>query len=137
MPQTIEITNDDQVDLIFSALANPTRRAIVMRLLEGDATVGELAQPFSMSPPAVTRHLKVLEAAGLMTRKRKAQFWTCRIETTSIDALVEWANQCRSIWETSLDRLESRLAKSDQRNFHQPPQQPNDISDFTQEATND
>lgn len=101
----------DQLSLTFSALADPTRRAILARLATGEATVNELAQPFSVSLPAISRHLKVLERAGLITRRRAAQ---SRPTSLRIDALEEaeaWMDTCRMTWESRMDRLEAHLKK--------------------------
>jgi DNA-binding transcriptional ArsR family regulator len=93
----------------FSALADPTRRAILARLAKGDATVLELAEPFSMSLPAVSKHLKVLERAGLIARGRDAQRRPCHLETGPLKEVAEFAELYRQHWEASLDRLEGYL----------------------------
>ena len=101
----------DQLSLTFAALADPTRRGILARLARGEATVNELAEPFSVSLPAISRHLKVLERAGLITRRRAAQ---SRPTSLRIDALEEaeaWMDTCRVIWEGRMDRLEAHLKK--------------------------
>jgi DNA-binding transcriptional ArsR family regulator len=99
------------LDLTFSALADPTRRAILARLTQGEASVTELAQPFlsSMSLPAVTKHLKVLERAGLITKSRDAQFRPCRLNATALREASDWMEQYRVYWEESLDRLDAYL----------------------------
>jgi DNA-binding transcriptional ArsR family regulator len=97
---------DDRLSLTFQALADPTRRAILARLGQGDATVGELAKPFRISLPAVSRHLKVLEAAGLIARERAAQWRRCRLNPAALDDAVSWIEQTRAFWRGSLDRLE-------------------------------
>lgn len=97
--------------MTFAALADPTRRAILARLATGEATVNELAEPFSVSLPAISRHLKVLERAGLITRRRAAQ---SRPTSLRIDALEEaeaWMDACRTTWESRMDRLEAHLKK--------------------------
>ena len=100
----------DQLSLTFAALADPTRRAIVARLAEdGEVTVNDLAEPFPMSVQAVSRHLKVLERAGLITRGRTAQLRPSRLEGAPLRALAEWLEQYREIWEGRLDRLADRL----------------------------
>lgn len=96
---------DDSLSQVFAALADPTRRAILARLAAGEAPVKELARPFELSAPAITKHLKVLERAGLISRSRKAQLRPCRIEQRGLDAATEWLEQHRAAWEESLDRL--------------------------------
>ncbi|HVH01953.1 MAG TPA: metalloregulator ArsR/SmtB family transcription factor [Amaricoccus sp.] len=99
----------DPLSLTLSALADPTRRAILARLAEGEATVGELAQPFAMSLPAVSRHLKVLETAGLIARGREAQWRPCRLEPEPLRQVAGWIDGYRSFWEASFDRLDAYL----------------------------
>ena len=96
---------DDQLTATFSALADPTRRAILARLASGDATVTELAEPFEMSLPAVSRHLKVLEQAGLISRSRDAQWRPCRLAPEPLKDAAGWLDDYRRFWEESLDRL--------------------------------
>jgi DNA-binding transcriptional ArsR family regulator len=100
----------DPLSRTLSALADPTRRAIVARLAEGEATVGELAKPFAMTLPAVSRHLKVLERAGLITRGREAQWRPCRLEPAPLIAVEAWLAAYRRQWEARFDRLEAYLA---------------------------
>ena len=95
----------DQLSVVFSALADPTRRAILERLSRGEATVLELAAPFAMSLPAVSKHLKVLERAGLITRGREAQWRPCRLEPKAMQGAADWLDDYRQLWEESLDRL--------------------------------
>jgi len=95
----------DQLTATFSALADPTRRAILARLSTGDATVTELAEPFEMSLPAVSRHLKVLEHAGLISRSRDAQWRPCRLAAEPLRDAAGWLDDYRRFWEESLDRL--------------------------------
>ncbi len=105
----------DQLDLTFAALADPTRRGILARLAKGEATVNELAEPFSVSLPAISRHLKVLERAGLITRRRAAQ---SRPTSLRIDALEEaeaWMDTCRVTWERRMDRLGAHLEEVQKR----------------------
>ena len=97
------------LDSTFAALADPTRRAIVARLAAGDATVLELAAPFDISLPAVSRHLKVLERAGLIARGREAQWRPCRLEAGPLRDAADWLEYYRQFWEQSLDRLEDYL----------------------------
>jgi DNA-binding transcriptional ArsR family regulator len=99
----------DPLSLTFAALADPTRRSILTRLAEGEATVGELAEPLPMSLPAVSRHLKVLERAGLITRGRTAQLRPSRLEGAPLREVAEWLEQYRAVWEGRLDRLALRL----------------------------
>jgi DNA-binding transcriptional ArsR family regulator len=99
----------DQLSSTFAALADPTRRAILGRLTEGDATVNELAEPFPISVQAVSQHLKVLEHAGLITRTRTAQLRPSRLEGAPLRDAVEWLEKYRPFWEGSFDRLEARL----------------------------
>jgi len=99
----------DPLSATFSALADPTRRAILARLALGETTVTDLAQPFDMSLPAVTKHLKVLERAGLITRGREAQWRPCKLEATPLRSVADWVEQYRQHWEARLDRLEVYL----------------------------
>lgn len=101
----------DPLTQTLSALADPTRRAILARLSKGEATVNELAEPFAMSLPAVSKHLKVLERAGLISRGREAQTRPCRIEPETLKAVDGWLSDYRALWEQRLDRLEAHLAK--------------------------
>lgn len=101
----------DPLSATFSALADPTRRAILARLALGETTVSELAKPFEISGPAISKHLKVLEHAGLITRGRDAQWRPCRIEPQALKSLDEWLEQYRRFWEDKLDRLEDYLRK--------------------------
>lgn len=108
----LERVGDGGVDLdaAFAALADPTRRAIVSRLAEGECTVNELAAPFDISLPAVSRHLKVLEQAGLISRSREAQRRPCRLRVDALDAMGRYVVHTRVAWEQRLDRLERFLA---------------------------
>jgi DNA-binding transcriptional ArsR family regulator len=99
----------DRLTVTFSALADPTRRAILTRLASGEASVTELAAPFDMSLPAISKHLKVLEHAGLITRGREAQWRPCRLEARPLKNAVDWLEHYRVFWEQSLDRLEAYL----------------------------
>ena len=98
-----------ELDAVFSALADPTRRAIVARLAKGETTVGELAKPFRISGPAVTKHLKVLEGAGLIARSRRAQQRPCRLVPKPLKEATDWMEQYRRLWEERLDRLDDYL----------------------------
>jgi DNA-binding transcriptional ArsR family regulator len=101
----------DQLSATFSALADPTRRAILARLASGETSVTELAEPFEMSLPAVTKHLKVLERAGLITRSREAQWRPCHLEAKPLQEVSDWVEQYRQFWEQRLNRLETYLKK--------------------------
>jgi len=97
------------LDQTFAALADPTRRAIIARLATGEATVTELAAPFAMSQPAISKHLKVLERAGLISRGRDAQRRPCRLEAAELKAAVDWLAAYRSFWESQYQRLDALL----------------------------
>ncbi len=99
----------DQLSATFAALADPTRRAILARLVSGECSVTSLAEPFAMSMPAVSKHLRVLERAGLVARGREAQWRPCRIEAGPLQQVAEWTERYRHIWEGRLDRLDSYL----------------------------
>ena len=99
----------ESLDRTFAALADPTRRAILARLSTREASVTELAEPFAMSLPAVSKHLKVLERAGLITRGREAQWRPCRLEAKPLREVADWMEHYRRFWEESLDRLEDYL----------------------------
>jgi DNA-binding transcriptional ArsR family regulator len=101
----------DQLSFTFAALADPTRRSILTRLAEGEATVNELAEPFSVSLPAISRHLKVLERAGLIVRSRQAQWRPSRLQADPLDEAVEWMLSRKATWEARLDRLEMHLRR--------------------------
>ena len=100
----------DPLSRTFAALADPTRRAILARLARGEATVGELAKPFDMSGPAVSKHLKVLEQAGLVTRGRDAQYRPRRLRATPIRQVAKWTEKYREFWDPSYERLDDYLA---------------------------
>ncbi len=112
-----------QLDLTFSALADPTRRAILARLSSGEASVTELAEPFKMSLPAVSKHLKVLQRAGLIARGREAQWRPCRIEASPLKDVSEWLEHYRRFWEESLDRLENYLRELQKKKKHGQPKE--------------
>lgn len=99
----------DQLSTTFAALADPTRRAILARLANGEASVTELAKPFDMSLPAISKHLKVLEAAGLIARSREAQYRPCHLEAGPLKDIADWLEFYRRFWEQSFDRLEAYL----------------------------
>jgi DNA-binding transcriptional ArsR family regulator len=102
----------DQLSVTFSALADPTRRAILARLSSGEASVGELAEPFDISLPAVTKHLKVLQKAGLISQGREAQWRPCRLEAKPMREAAQWMESYREHWEQRLDRLGDYLRES-------------------------
>ena len=104
-------SHTDALSATFAALADPTRRAILARLASGECSVGELAEPFAMSMPAVSKHLSVLESAGLITRRRQAQWRRCRIEAARLAEVAAWTEQYREIWQQRLDRLDSYLGQ--------------------------
>lgn len=120
--------NPDRLSLMFSALADPTRRAILARLALGETTVSELAKPFDISGPAVSKHLKVLEQAGLISRGREAQWRPCRIEPQSLKRVDEWLEQYRQFWEERLNRLEDYLRRLQPKGpagpIKRPPKKP-------------
>jgi DNA-binding transcriptional ArsR family regulator len=99
----------DPLSLAFAALADPTRRAILARLASGECTVGELAKPFAMSGPAVSKHLRVLERAGFVSRGRNAQWRPCRLQPGPIKQVADWADNYRRFWDASYQRLDSYL----------------------------
>jgi DNA-binding transcriptional ArsR family regulator len=105
----VEAALDDRLDETFAALANATRRAILARLAEGEATVSELAAPFDMQLPAISKHIKVLEHAGLVVRSRRAQFRPCRLAPDRLAEVATWADQYRAIWDERFDRLDNQL----------------------------
>jgi DNA-binding transcriptional ArsR family regulator len=101
----------DQLSLTFAALADPIRRAMLARLAEGEATVGELAAPFDVSLPAISRHLKVLERAGLVARSRNAQWRPSRLQAEPIDDAVDWLHERKRTWEARMDRLDAHVRR--------------------------
>ena len=103
--------SSDRLSVTFAALADPTRRAILARLALGETTVSELARPFKMSGPAVSKHLKVLERAGLIARGREAQWRPCRLEAAPMKDASDWLEGYRRFWEQSFDRLDAYLAR--------------------------
>jgi DNA-binding transcriptional ArsR family regulator len=105
----------DQLSSIFAALADPTRRAILARLAQGEASVKELAAPFKMSPPAVTKHLKVLQRAGLITQGRQAQWRPCRLEAAPLKDVADWLEDYRRFWDQRFERLDEYLSELQQK----------------------
>ena len=102
---------NDPLSITFAALADPTRRAILERLAQGDATVGELAEPFRMTMPAISKHLSVLERAGLISKSRDGQRRNCRITATPLKNATSWLNEYRRHWEANLESLDAYLAR--------------------------
>jgi DNA-binding transcriptional ArsR family regulator len=102
---------DDELSRTFAALADPTRRAILARLADGPAPANELAQPFDMTPQAISKHLKVLESAGLISRSRQGQWRPCRLEVAPLDAISAWVERYRAVWEDSFTRLDAEIKK--------------------------
>jgi DNA-binding transcriptional ArsR family regulator len=123
-------TPADTLSLTFAALADPTRRAILARLSQGETSVTELAAPFDLSLPAISKHLKVLQRAGLITQSRKAQWRPCRIEAGPLKDVSDWVEQYRHIWEQRFDRLDDYLrqlqreAKQHEPNKTEEPHDP-------------
>ena len=105
----------DSLSLTFAALADPTRRAILSRLAQGEATVNQLAEPFELRLPTVSKHLKVLQRAGLVTQTRKAQWRPCRLEAAPLKQVAEWAEAFRAHWEQRFERLDAFLAELEQK----------------------
>ena len=101
--------DEDRLDETFAALANSTRREILARLARGEATVNELAKPFAMTLPAISKHLKVLERAGLVVRARHAQYRPCSLEATPLEEVAAWAEQYRPVWEARFDRMDDYI----------------------------
>lgn len=112
MPPALQPPSADPLGAKFAALADPTRRAILQRLARGETSVKELAAPFAMSLPAVSKHLKVLERAGLIVRSRDAQWRPCRIEPGALRDVDDWLEKYRRLWEAGLDRLDKYLAEN-------------------------
>lgn len=116
------VKHEAQLDAVFTALAHPARRAMLARLGQGEATVGELAEPLAMSLPAVTKHLKMLERAQLISRSRSAQWRPCRLEVEPLNAASGWIDEQREIWNARLDRLENYLHTLEKLQKLQMPQ---------------
>jgi DNA-binding transcriptional ArsR family regulator len=109
-PVTMTMAADeDRLSLTFAALANPTRRAILARLVEGEASVNQLAEPFDMTLPAVSRHIKVLERAGLVTQGQRAQYRPCTLDAGPLEDVSRWTEHYRPVWEARLDRMHQYL----------------------------
>jgi DNA-binding transcriptional ArsR family regulator len=104
-------TVEDRLSETFAALANSTRRAILARLAEGEATVNEIAEPFEMTLPAISKHIKVLERAGLVVRGQRAQFRPCALDGEALERVSTWAEQYRPVWEARFDRMDEYLSQ--------------------------
>src|SRR2546425_213263 len=120
----VNYVQTDELSTTFAALADPTRRSILARLSAGEASVTELAEPFDMSLPAVTKHLKVLQRAGLITQSRQAQWRPCKLEAKPLREVADWVEEYRRFWEQSLDRLEDYLRdlqKKEKDHGHREP----------------
>lgn len=115
----VKYMNPDPLSATFAALADPTRRAILARLSTGETSVKELAEPFEMSLPAVTKHLKVLQRAGLISQGRQAQWRPCKLEAAPLKEVADWVEQYRQMWEQRLDRLEDYLRELQLQNVAQ------------------
>ena len=111
----------DSLSNTFAALADPTRRAILARLSKGEASVTELSAPFNVSMPAITKHLKVLERAGLIERGKEAQWRPCRLQAKPLREIADWTSQYKKFWEESFDRLEQYLKELQQNEKKTPP----------------
>lgn len=114
-------SSPDRLSATFAALADPTRRAILARLASGETSVTELAEPFEMTLPAVTKHLKVLERAGLVSRGRQAQWRPCRLEAEPLREVADWVVEYRKFWDARLDRLEAFLHELQAQEKKHPP----------------
>jgi len=114
----------DRLSSIFAALADPTRRAILVRLADGDATVTQLAEPFSISLPAISRHLKVLEHAGLISRSRTAQWRSSSLQVEPLREATAWMERYRQFWATNFDRLDAHLQRVQHSQSAAPPSAP-------------
>ena len=102
---------DDRLSETFAALANPTRRAILARLADGEANVNELAEPFDLTLPAISKHIKVLERAGLVVKSQRAQFRPCTLDAAPLEEISTWAEQYRPVWETRFDRMNDYITQ--------------------------
>ncbi|HXN63537.1 MAG TPA: metalloregulator ArsR/SmtB family transcription factor [Acidimicrobiales bacterium] len=111
---------EERLDAAFAALADPTRRAILSRLSQGDATVNELAAPFTMSLPGISKHLKVLERSGLISRGRDAQFRPCHLEVDTLEGALDWIGAQRRVWEERFDKLDAHLRALQRTSIKRP-----------------
>ena len=112
---TAAVAEADRLDQTFAALANSTRRAILALLVQGEANVNQLAEPFDLSLPAISKHLKVLERAGLIARGHRAQYRPCTLEAAPLEQVSTWTEQYRPIWEARIDRMDTYLQQIQQR----------------------
>lgn len=124
MPSTIE--DEQLLDDTFAALSNATRRAILARLVEGEANVNELAEPFDLSLPAISKHIKVLERAGLIIQGQRAQYRPCSIDAAPLERVATWAEQYRPVWEARFDRLDDYLQQIQTDSKAKPKAKPKD-----------
>ncbi len=108
-------SEEERLSQTFAALANTTRRAILARLAEGEATINELAEPFEMSLPAISKHIKILERAGLVTKGQQAQYRPCTIDAAPLKEISKWTDQYRHIWEASFDRMDEYINQLNQK----------------------
>ena len=108
------VIDEDRLSETFAALANATRRAILARLAEGEANVNDLAEPFDMTLPAISKHIKVLERAGLVVRSQRAQYRPCTLDATPLEAISTWAEQYRPVWEARFDRMDDYIQQLQQ-----------------------
>ncbi len=122
MTQTATAVEEERLDETFAALANSTRRAILARLAKGEASVNDLAEPFDLTLPAISRHIKVLEHAGLITRGRRAQFRPCTIAPEPLADVAHWTDQYRHIWDDRFDRLDGYVEQIQQARDSQAQQ---------------
>jgi DNA-binding transcriptional ArsR family regulator len=118
------MATDDELSLTFAALADPTRRAILARLAQGEATVLELAEPFQLSLPGVSKHLKVLQRAGLISQGRRAQWRPCRLEPARLKEVSDWVERYRAIWEEQFGRLDDYLRELQKRELQKKDEHP-------------
>jgi DNA-binding transcriptional ArsR family regulator len=114
-PSVAAASREDRLDETFAALANSTRRAILVRLMEGERNVNQLAEPFELSLPAISKHLKVLERAGLIVRGHRAQFRPCTLDATPLEEISTWAERYRPVWEARFDRMDTYLEQLQQQ----------------------
>lgn len=121
----LDMDTDDRLSATLAALADPTRRAILERLAGGERSVTELAEPFAMSLPAISKHLKVLERAGLIERRREAQYRPCRLSPEPLRAVAEWLEHYRQFYEERLDRLDEYLRELQDKELPHEPEEPN------------
>ena len=128
-PSVASAAKADRLDKTFAALANSTRRAILARLAEGEATVNELAEPFEMTLPAISKHIKVLERAGLVTRGQRAQYRPCAIDGAPLQQVSTWAEQYRPVWEARFDRMDDYLAQFQPRKTGERERRANAMTD--------